>query len=59
MLIAVFTIIAIYFALHIIFYAGLKKSVSIVKNDTDFLPSVSVLVQHATKNKILQTVSHP
>jgi len=44
MLIAVFTIIAIYFALHIIFYAGLKKSVSIVKNDTDFLPSVSVLV---------------
>lgn len=44
MLIAVFTIIAIYFALHIIFYAGLKKSGSIVKNDSDFLPLVSVLV---------------
>lgn len=44
MLIAVFTIIAIYFALHIIFYAGLKKSESITNNDSDFLPSVSVLV---------------
>jgi cellulose synthase/poly-beta-1,6-N-acetylglucosamine synthase-like glycosyltransferase len=44
MLIAVFTIIAIYFTLHIIFYAGLKKSGSIVKNDSDFLPLVSVLV---------------
>lgn len=44
MLIAVFTIIAIYFTLHIIFYAGIKKSGSIVKNDPDFLPLVSVLV---------------
>lgn len=44
MIIAVLTIIAIYFALHLIFYAGLKKSESIVKNDSDFFPFISVIV---------------
>lgn len=44
MLISVLIITSVYLTLHILFYAGLKKSGSIAKIDPDFLPSVSVLV---------------
>jgi cellulose synthase/poly-beta-1,6-N-acetylglucosamine synthase-like glycosyltransferase len=44
MLIAVLIIIAIYFALHLIFFTGLKKSESLAISDSDFFPLVSVIV---------------
>ena len=55
MLIAVLIIIAIYFALHLMFFAGLKKSESIVMNDSDFLPLVSIIV--AARNEEHNIVS--
>ncbi len=44
MVITVFIIVTVYFALHILFYTGLRKSGSIKKSDPDFLPVVTVLV---------------
>jgi cellulose synthase/poly-beta-1,6-N-acetylglucosamine synthase-like glycosyltransferase len=44
MFIAVLIIIAIYFALHLIFFVGLKKSESLEMSDSDFFPLVSVIV---------------
>lgn len=58
MLIAVFIIIVVYFVLHLILFVGLKKSESLVKNDSDFFPLVSVIVAARNEeNNIVQCIN--